>query len=316
MLIRNEDGVRWIPLGAVLAALAFAGVLAYQRWWPHDSVTEITLDQVLDRYRDEVAERGGTPPPAGAQVVVGVTTSVAPPSTGAVRPGPPPATLTAVATSVPTTQAPEPTAPEPQLVLPAPGVYQYATEGREHVTALGGTEHRYPATTTITVTPAGCGVHLRWDLLAERYEEWSLCLADGAIVLQPDGVQFHEFYGQQQTDAATCLGAVPLNPPPPAGAAIDRDCRLAGEPWHPVWVAGLPGSLLVAGATVATTAFDVTIELAGDYPERSTQHWEFAPNGLPVSIAWRMESANPSPVGDVTYTEQVDATLLALDPLG
>jgi hypothetical protein len=79
--------------------------------------------------------------------------------------------------------------------LPAAGVYRYATTGSEHVDALGGTTHTYPATTTVTVTAAGCGVQTRWDALQERWNIRQLCLGDGGIV-SGAYTDFHRFYGQ------------------------------------------------------------------------------------------------------------------------
>lgn len=299
--------MRWLPLGVAAAAVVAVGYLGYLRWWPEDTTTEVTVDEVLDRYRDAI----GTAPVLPVVPVTSVT------ERGTAAPTAPPATatITAAATAVapPDTVAPT-TTPIP-VALPAPGVYRYATDGREHVTALGGTDHVYPAETSLTVTPHGCGVHLRWDLLAERYEEWNLCVTDGAVTLQPTGVQFHQFFGQAQTDVSECLATVPLNPPPPIGTAIPRDCRLADEPWNPVWTSAGTGTATVDGGAVATTSFDVTIELTGEYPEHSTQHWVFAPDGLPVSISVDMESANPSPVGSVTYTETIVATLVSRNPL-
>jgi len=304
VLIRNEEGVRWLPLGVAAAAVAVVGFLAYQRWWPHDSTTQVSVDQVLDRYRDGMGTAPAAPVPPVVEPVVTTEPATVVEPVETTSPAPAPVTEPAATT--------EPPAP---LTLPSAGVYLYATEGREHVTALGGTEHIYPAETTITVTPNGCGVHLRWDLLAERYEEWNLCVDDGAITLQPTGVQFHQFFGQSQTDVSECRATVPLNPPPAEGTAIGRNCRLASERWNPVWTAGPAGTATVGGVEVTTTTFDVAITLDGDYPEHSTQHWELGPDGLPVAITWNMESANPSPVGSVTYTETITATLTSLDPL-
>lgn len=305
MLISSDERWRWAGCGAAAIAVAAAGYVAVQRWWPHDSATEITVDEVLDRYRDDMAGAPAGPPPRTALPTPATTSAlaVAPTSTAATAP-------TVAVTAAPvTTQPPAPPA------LPDPGVYVYTTRGREHVTALGGTEHVYPTQTLLTVTPTGCGVHLRWDLLAERYEEWNLCRGPDAIVLAPDGVQFHQFFGQSQTDLAVCRAAVPIAPAPPVGTSIDRDCTLAGEAWHPVWTAQAQGSAELDGASVATSEFHVTIDLDGDLPEHSTQRWSFAPNGLPVAIEFDMESVNPSPVGDVTYTETITATLVALEPL-
>ena len=56
-----------------------------------------------------------------------------------------------------------------------PGVYVYATDGFEQTDALRGATHKYPGTSTITVTGAPCGVRLRWDVLEGRSTTWIAC---------------------------------------------------------------------------------------------------------------------------------------------
>lgn len=302
MLLRDEEGVRWLPVSCVAVAILAVGYFAYQRWWPTDTTTQVSVEEVLEDFRAQQS----LPPPS----------SSAAPST---PPGTTPTTTTA--DTAPVTQAaatatPTTAAPEPAPALPAPGVYRYATEGREHVDALGGTEHVYPPETTITVVSDGCGVKLRWDFLAERYEEWHLCLDGDRIVLAPDGVQFHQFFGQSQTDVAECRQAVVLVPPPEPGTATARDCTLAGEPWHPVWTFVERGTADVGGTDVATVTFAAAIELDDpDYWEHTEIIWTLAPSGLPVAADWNATSRNPSPVGGVVYTETFTAELLSLEPL-
>jgi hypothetical protein len=45
------------------------------------------------------------------------------------------------------------------------GVYVYETNGFERADALTGKTHRYPKSSTITVTAADCGVSLHWQVL-------------------------------------------------------------------------------------------------------------------------------------------------------
>ena len=305
VLIRDDEGVRWLPLSVAALAVIAVGYFAYQRWWPADTTTQVGVGEVLDRYRDQQAS--ATPPVPTIPATVAATT---------------PATQAAVVTtpgSSPTTAVPSTTeAPPPPAVLPAPGVYRYTTTGREHIDALGGTEHVYPLETTITVTAAGCGVHLRWDLLAERYEEWNLCLgADGTTIeLQPEAVQFHEFYGQARTDAVACDQVVQVSPPPGPGTTVARTCTLADEPWFPVWTAVSSSELTVESAAVPVGVFEATIEIDDDeYWEHSKQTWALGPDGLPIVIGFEMSSRNPSPLGGTVYTESIQATLVSLTPL-
>jgi hypothetical protein len=195
-------------------------------------------------------------------------------------------------------------------------VYRYTTTGKEGIDALGGTEHLYPAVTTITVTDDDCGVRLRWDMLAERYEEWHLCLVDGHVTLAPDGVQFHEFYGQSQTDIAECRHAVVLAPAPTPGTRTARDCTLADEPWQPMWTFTGSGTARVDGSDVDTVTFEALIEVDHpEYWEHTVVIWTLSTSGLPVTVDWNASSRNPSPLGGTVYTETFTAELVSATPL-
>jgi hypothetical protein len=201
--------------------------------------------------------------------------------------------------------------------LPATGVYRYRTSGQESIDALGGTSHGYPSTTTITVVAAGCGVTMRWDLLVERREVWSLCATARGVELQPDAEQYHEFYGQPDDEALHCDAAVLLLPAPgmattgPARPA----CTLGGDPWAPVWEVLERSTRSVGGSEVAVVHVRMTVEVGAPLPEHTVVDWFLAPSGLPVGITVAKRSVSSSPVGDVTYVEQAGATLHALDPL-
>lgn len=311
MLIRGEEGVRWLPLSLVAVALVVTAYLVVTRFLFDDTATQVSVDEVLERYRQQQGEPPAAPPPPStlAPATVPAVTTVPPGTTTPEQPAAAPTTVT------PTT-APPTTQPAPDPELPAPGVYRYATTGHEYIDALGGTTHDYPVETTLTVTEEGCGVHLRWDFLAERYEEWNLCIVDGVIALQPTAVQFHEFYGQARTDAVECAETVAVNPPPEPGTVTARECVLGGEPWHPVWTYVGPSSTEVEGQTLETLDFETTIEIDDDeYWEHSIQRWTLAPTGLPVAVDIDMSSRNPSPLGGTVYTETIDATLISLTPL-
>ena len=112
-------------------------------------------------------------------------------------------------------------------VLPAPGVYVYTTTGGDSVDALGGVSHDYPASTTITVTLADCGVLQRWDVAAERWEAWQRCLTDGEVA-ETRRTTYDEFFGIGQTDTYECVGeARPVD----ASSAMSwsRTCRQGGQ---------------------------------------------------------------------------------------
>jgi hypothetical protein len=298
MLLRNEHGVRWLPVATLALAVGVGGYFGVRRVFLHDTATPVPVEVVLDDFRDTTrATIAPTPAPTPAPVTSPATTTPA---------------ATSPATTTPATTRP----PAPPLALPEPGVYRYATAGNESIDALGGTEHVYPAETTITVTDDGCGVRLRWDLLAERYEEWHVCLVDGRLTLAPDGVQFHEFYGQTRTDIAACRHAVVLAPAPTPGTPTARDCTLADEPWHPVWTFTGSGTAHVDGSDVDTVTFEASIEVDDpEFWEHTTVVWTVSTSGLPVSVDWHASSRNPSPLGGTVYTETFTAELVSATPL-
>jgi hypothetical protein len=207
-----------------------------------------------------------------------------------------------------------PTAPSVPA-LPQPGVYRYRTTGRESIDALGGTAHDYPADTTITVTPAGCGVRLRWDALVERWDEWELCATPAGIELQRDARQYHQFYGQDDEEAIQCDRAVlvvPVDatPSPP----VDQRCTLGGDAWLPVWQVLGRDRRTVGGATVDVTQVRRTVEDDDDYWEHNTMDLLLADDGLPVAVDVVTSSRSPSPVGGVVYEETYHLELVSLTP--
>jgi hypothetical protein len=104
---------------------------------------------------------------------------------------------------------------------PAPGVYVYATTGSEGVDALDGSEHAYPAQSTVTVTAAddGC-LSFRWDALVQRWDDELLCPTDGGWS-RSETTLFHSFFNQDETRSYTC-DAPGFVPPP----AADDDTEL------------------------------------------------------------------------------------------
>jgi hypothetical protein len=305
MLLRNEHGVRWLPVATLVLAVGVGGYFGVRRLFLHDTATPLSVDDVLDDFR------------ANGSTTIAVTPTAAlttAPTWAQTRPVTGPVTTSPVTTSPVT--SPPPTSPSPPPALPEPGVYRYTTTGKEGIDALGGTEHVYPAETTITVTEDGCGVRLRWDLLVERYEEWHVCLVDGNVTLAPDGVQFHQFYGESRTDVAECRHAVVLAPPPPAGTQTARDCTLADEPWQPVWTFTGSGTTRVDASDIETVTFTAVIEIEDpEYWEHTTVVWTLGTSGLPVTVDWRASSRNPSPVGGTVYTETLFAELVSPIPL-
>jgi hypothetical protein len=203
------------------------------------------------------------------------------------------------------------------LALPAPGVYQYATTGSEHVDALGGTTHDYPATTTITVTTSACGVQTRWDALQERWNSRQLCLGNGGIV-SGAYTDFHRFYGQDDRSDWTCAPPYVLLPAAPAvGASWTGTCtdgQGAAESTT-ISVMGLE-DVAVAGQNVAAVH---TRRVEDDVVKDGTAHtttdqWFDVHTGLLLREAATSSSSTSTFVGDVHFQEQYELKITALDP--
>lgn len=226
---------------------------------------------------------------------------------------PPPSTAAATTTVAPiATAEPAPVAP----ALPEPGIYRYRTTGNETIDALGGAKHDYPAETTITIIDSGCGVQLRWDALRERRDEWTLCSTPDGVVLQRDGVQYHEFFSQPDDEALSCDRVVVLVPTGEAAVEpVQQSCMLAEDPWLPRWEILERATRTVDGAEIAVQHVRMTIDDNDSYAEHTTIDWYLADSGLPVEVQSTKASASPSPIGAVVYDEQYHLELVSTTPL-
>lgn len=266
-----------VVLVVVLVGLV---VVVVRNVWLSDSSEAVPVEKAVDRYRSE---------------------STAPAETAPAE--------TAIDESAPTSTA-------PRVSLPEPGVYRYRTTGWESIDAIGGVNREYPAETTITVTPRGCGVHLSWNPLEERRDEWDLCVSDRGVELQPGGAQFHEFFGQAQTDEISCddvfaLIDAELVPAP----AVARTCALADDPWNPVWQVLEHNSREIDGRDVAVTHVRMTVEDDDEYWEHTSADWYLAASGLPVGVSVETSSRSPSIAGAVVYRETYELELESMSPL-
>jgi hypothetical protein len=207
------------------------------------------------------------------------------------------------------------TAPKSSTTLPPPGVYRYRTAGEESIDVLGGAHHAYPPETTITITPQGCGVHLRWDVLKERRDEWRLCVTPAGIV-EPWALQYHEFFKQPDPEALVCPADTLLLPAAPRpGAAWNVMCTLAGDD-EPQRFAVIGREALTVGSTQVTTIHvRQSVESGGNLFEHTINDWWLAPDGLPVRGVETKTSRSSSPIGPVTYREQYRLDLESLLPL-
>jgi hypothetical protein len=201
---------------------------------------------------------------------------------------------------------------------PAPvGVYVYLTTGQEHISALGGTTHRYPARTTVTVTRDPCGMRLRWDGLQTRSTSWTVCAGEQGDLLQSlDGwVENHVFFGQDDETRWECSGSPWLTTADAVGTRTSHLCD-GGDTTQDgtVDVVGIE-TLQVAGAPVETLR--VRLEAREDGAARGPlveERWVELETGLPIRIRYRVRTENASPIGDVVFEERYALDLISLVP--
>jgi hypothetical protein len=297
---------RWLLIvAAALVAVVVAGIVlrfAFLR----DDARPVAVEEARDRFRASTTTTTAATSPT-APVASTAPTSTAPTAT----------VPTATDSTIVATTPPATTPTDPAASLPRPGVYRYRTTGEETIDALGGATHTYPPETTITVTPDGCGVLLRWDALVERRDEWRLCVGDAGVELQPQGVQHHEFFGQPDTEDLVCDRPVLLVPTDRAAspAPAQQSCLLADDPWLPVWEVLEPGERTVGGVTLDVRHVRMTIEDDDEYWEHNAVDWYLAPDGLPVAVTIDKSSRSPSPIGGVVYRETCRLELVSTDPL-
>jgi hypothetical protein len=270
-----------VLLGAlvVVAAMVVAG-----GWWyvRRNTTTPVSPEQAVERYQR-------------------ATTTLAPSAPSAT---PASDSTSPAMTAVPTTAS--------QARLPAAGVYVYDTTGSDSVDALGGASHRYPAATTITVQPGGCGVTQRWQALEERWDAWTSCEEHDGVRLG-SFTGYHRFFGEGTTDEWVCSGAPrPVRAAP--GTTWSTTCVQESAPT--VWTGTVVGdeTLVVGGDPVRVQHVRIELDdgLATDV--QRYEAWYLEGTDLLVRQVADMATANSSSIGTVHYREQYTLQLVSLVP--
>jgi len=195
-----------------------------------------------------------------------------------------------------------------------PGVYVYATTGSEHIDALGGVTHRYPRTSTITVTGAPCGVRLRWDVLVGRSTTWTVCTGASAWV-ERGTYERHTFFGTTDVTRYACTDT-PFRPAGDRpGTAFGVACSTGKATERGTGRVVGRETIRVGGANVPAVHVRTTTSIAGDTTGTGTSDfWLARDTGLPVRIEMVSRTTNGSLIGDVHYEEQVSLRLTSLVP--
>lgn len=290
-------------VGVAAVAIAGGGAYGVNRLAQGGKVTEVGVERAVEVFRSQVpttiATSSTASPSTPAFTTVAVATTIATIADG----GP----VTATATTTPA-----PTAPAP--ALPGLGVYVYATSGYDEVDVLTGARHQYPQTTTITVTPHGCGVRLRWDVAEERWDSWDWCLEGDGI--QVTGLtSFHQFFGVAGQNDYVCTGDPrPLDAEP--GTVWETLCR-SGDSDTSAYRGMVVGteSLVVGGTPVDALHVRVEVTVSGvSTGAHTVEGWYRTTDGLPLRETVAIDTEQSTAIGATSFVERSLIELTSLTP--
>ena len=183
---------------------------------------------------------------------------------------------------------------------PPIGVYLYATQGSEQVSA-GHVTHRYPHLTTLTVTPDSCGLTFRWDALAGRYGVWRVCRTATAWALT-HYVDVHTFLYMKDVHAYDCSGFPVVVCRTDTGVLTSTVASLGGE------------NVLVHGVSHPATHLRITQDATGKSVSTGTIDAWVLPSGLPAKIQVVDHGSQTVLGSHVTYDESATFVLTSTKP--
>jgi hypothetical protein len=201
---------------------------------------------------------------------------------------------------------------------PLPGVYRYATSGRETSHVLGTRRHEYPRRTTVsvTVTPHGC-MRARWNVLATRSDATLACpRADGSWRLVTQSER-HRFAGHLDERTYVCTPASTFLPAHLAAGTRWRS-RCAGGGTASLETGAVRGlrTLVLRGRRFRTVLLRTRARLRGETVGIVTTLAWVAPRTRLVLLQTVEErSRTDTVVGDVRYEERATLALTAPRPL-
>jgi hypothetical protein len=209
---------------------------------------------------------------------------------------------------------------------PRTGVYRFATTGSEGVDALNGSEHRYPAETTMTLSAAAddC-LSVRWDALVQRWDDERLCPEDEGAGgwSRPATTLFHSFFNRDETRSYTCDGD-PFVPPPAAEAGDQLAWTCASEgsgqsgDSHEAGTGEVVGvdTVEVGGRSRQALRVRYETEVSGETTGGGTTERWYALERYPLVLreVKRETTTSQTVIGTVNYREDYELVLRAWDP--
>ena len=195
------------------------------------------------------------------------------------------------------------------------GVYSYTTTGYEKTDVLSGARHDYPAVSTITYTPTGCGEEDRWQPLVSRFGANVTCRTPAGLELRSTQ-QHREFFGRVQAQSFTCpAGFVEL--PTPAVVGHQSKATCPGSTGSIALTSKVLGSSVfqVGGGSVEVTHVMLAGTLTGQVTGTITRDLYFeADTGLLVRVTGTADTHSNTLAGPAKYTERYSLSLTSLTP--
>ncbi len=220
-----------------------------------------------------------------------------------------------------TTAAAAPSGP----ARPVPGVYTATGQGTERLSLAPASKAQGP-TLPVAVTLDGDACYLvRVDQNTDHWQSWRYCRQADGTLAEVGGQTF------QRTDIVVTTidntSTFVCDPPSPvlvAGAAVgsvaDQRCTGTSSAQAGEAVSAGPQTvvadedLVIGGTTVRTRHVHQERTLSGaQHGSEKADTW-WTTDGLPVRNQRHVEVASPSPIGDVTYTEEGQWQLDSVTP--
>jgi hypothetical protein len=206
------------------------------------------------------------------------------------------------------------TDPSPSGASPIPeGVYVYATDGFEKTDALTGVMHRYPARSTITVTSTDCGFRLLWRVLDGRSTEWTYCATDHGWELRSQDER-HTFFGTTERTTYTCADTL-IRPDDASLESWAVSCSTGSTEESGTGTLVGTERVRIGHEAIEAAHIRKSTTFAGEIRGTSRHDiWFEGESAMPVKMIMVSRTANDSPVGQVSYEEDVLLRLTSLEP--
>lgn len=311
---RLEDHPRLVHrlLAASIAALLLANAWAFVEVGTR--VTPVSVDSAVARFRSLAAAAPRRSESSTEGLAAGAEAAAAPAAadggsdTSNAHGSATSATAAGRATVTPAAGAPA------AAKRPTSGVYVYATSGFEEVSIAGG-RHDYPSQTTMTVTPAPCGIDVRWDVFQQRWDRWTLCTPGQQLEVHQFET-YHEFFGQVEHRSYDCAPGTDFRPASDQpGTRTSGRCQSGGAVVD--MVATVVGIEDMAVGSAKSPALHVRVDetLTGDTRgTRSSDSWYAMADGLLLRRTAATSVDTEAVFGSTHYTEELRLDLTSLEP--